>query len=163
MLVHHALLRGLLAAGTALAAQAVVAGPASAVPADAGTQPYLAGLSSQQQPVLLRLTADHRVLTTARTTLRLKCTSGGSFYLPDDFTNVTVTSDRRFKESFNLPPQAVDATKTVEFSGAFAGRVTRAGTRATGTWQLTTVERDPTTSAVTDTCTPGSTHFTVHR
>ena len=151
--------RGALAAGLALAAGAG-ATPALA----AGPQPFLPGLTSQQQPVLLRLSADGRTVSRALTTLRLHCTSGATFFVPDGFTNVRVSTLRRFRLSYALPPQPVDATTSVTLSGSFAGQVDRTRTRISGgTWSMTQVVTNPTTGAVTDTCTSGLVRFSAHR
>jgi hypothetical protein len=140
--------------------------PSPAPPARAqagGTQPFLAGLSSQEQPVLLRFNADGTVLARALTTLRVTCTSGARFYLPDGFTNLDVSSLRHFHTSYDLPPQTVSATTSLAVSGSMSGQVDRTATRASGTWRVTTVERNPATNAVTDTCASGVMHFSVHR
>jgi hypothetical protein len=134
------------------------------VPAQLGApQPFLAGLTSQQQPVLLRFSADRRTLTRALTTLNVKCTSGSDFWLPDGFRNVPVSSLRRFRVSFSEPARQVDPTTSIASSGLFSGQVDRTGQRASGTWRLTFVERNPTTNAVTDTCTTNVLRFSVHR
>jgi membrane peptidoglycan carboxypeptidase len=153
--------RAMLVSGIALALPLGLAGPVAARP-DASQQ-WLAGLSSQQQPTLFRFTADRRVLTRGLTTLRLSCTSGGRFYLPDSFVNVTVSSQRRFKEQFTTPPQTVDPTTSVSVADSIDGRVNRAGTKVSGTWQMTWTETDPTTNAVKDTCTTGAITFSARR
>jgi hypothetical protein len=151
--------RGAVVAGLALSV-AAVATPALA----AGPQPFLAGLTSQQQPVLLRLSADGRTVSRAFTTLRLHCTSGAGFYLPDSFQNTRVSTLRRFRLTYSLPPQSVDATTSITLSGSFAGQVDRTSTRVSGgTWSMTEVEKNPTTGAVTDTCTSGLVRFSAHR
>jgi hypothetical protein len=129
----------------------------------AGPQPFLAGLSSQQQPVLLRFNADASALTRALTTLRFTCTSGASFFQPDDFSNLRVSTLRHFRSSFSVPPQTVNATTSIALSGAIGGQVDKTHSRASGTWQQTLVERNPATNAVTDTCTSGVMRFSVHR
>jgi hypothetical protein len=181
--------RTALVAGLPLAVSLAVTGPAAAHPADglklhpaaglkvrttgyklgtartaaSGTQPFLAGLTSQQQPILLRFNADGSVLARALTTLRLKCTSGASFYLPDGFTSLDVTSLRHFRTSYSLPPANQDATTAVALSGSMTGQIDRTASKASGTWRMTAVETNPTTKAVTDTCASGLVHFSVHR
>jgi hypothetical protein len=58
--------RGALLAGLAMTA---VAGATPGLPA--GPQPFLPGLTSQQQPVLVRMSADGRTAARAVTTLHL--------------------------------------------------------------------------------------------
>src|SRR4051795_4671742 len=87
--------RGVLVAGLALTA---VAGGTPALAA--GPQPFLAGLTSQQQPVLVRLSADGRTVARALTTLHLHCTSGATFYQPDGFANTHVSTLRRFRITY---------------------------------------------------------------
>ena len=144
-----------------LAATAAAAAPAVA----AGPQPFLAGLTSQQQPVLLRLSADRRTVARALTTLRMHCTpSGDTFFMPDEFRNIRVSTLRRFRVTFSEPAQMVDATTSITPSGSFGGQVDRTGTRVSGgTWSLTFVEKNTTTGAVTDTCTSGLVRFNAHR
>lgn len=150
--------RGAIVAGLALTA---IAGATPALAA--GPQPFLAGLTSQQQPVLLRLSADGRTVTRALTTLRVHCTSGTTFYLPDGFANTRVSTLRHFRATYSLPPQSVDATTSVTLSGSFGGQVDRTGTRVSGgTWSMTQVIKNPTTGAVTDTCTTGLVRFNAH-
>src|SRR4051812_28651120 len=130
----------------------------------AGPQPFLAGLTSQQLPVLVRLSADGRTVSRALTTLQLHCTSGATFFQPDGFTNIRVSTLRRFRVTFTLPPQSVDATTSLTVSGSLGGQVDRTATRVSGgTWSMTQVVKDPTTGAVTDTCTSGQVRFSAHR
>jgi hypothetical protein len=130
----------------------------------AGPQPFLPGLTSQQLPVLLRLSADGGTVSRALTTLRLHCTSGATFFQPDGFTNVHISTLRRFRVTYSLPPQSVDPTTSITASGSFGGQVDRTRTRVSGgTWSLTLVEKNTTTGAVTDTCTSGLVRFSAHR
>lgn len=150
--------RGAVVVGLVLAA--ACATPALA----AGLQPFLPGVTSQQQPVLVRLSADGRTVSRALTTLHLHCTSGVTFYLPDSFTNTHVSTLRHFRLTYSLPPQSVDATTSITLSGSFAGQVDRTGTRVSGgTWSMTSVAKNPSTGAVTDTCTSGLVRFSAHR
>jgi len=128
----------------------------------AGAQPFLAGLTSQDMPVLLRFSKDHSILTRAVTTMHLKCTTGNNFWTPDGFTNLTVSSTRTFRPRYELPPQPAGDGSTMLWSGALNGKVDRTGTRASGTWQITLVVKDTTTAAVTDTCTTGAVRFSAH-
>jgi len=170
--------RGLVLVALPLVAQLALAGPVTAQPVDgwkwgvadglerrfvAGPQPFLAGLTAQQQPVLLRLDNSASVLRRAFTTVHVTCTSGARFYQPDQFDNVEISSLRHFHTSYTLPPQTADATTTVQPSGSLTGQVDRTGTRASGTWRLTFVERNATTKAVTDTCTSGLMRFSARR
>ena len=100
MSAKHAWRRGVLLVALPLAVQLAAAGPASA----AGPQPFLAGLTSQTQPVILRLSPDGSLVARAYTTLHLKCTSGAAFYLPDSFTNLDVSKLRHFTTTYSLPP-----------------------------------------------------------
>jgi hypothetical protein len=151
---HGAVLAGLALTAVAGGTPALAAGP----------QPFLAGVTSQQQPVLVRLSADGRTVARAPTTVHLHCTSGATFYQPDGFTNTRVSTLRRFRITYALPSQSVDATTSVTLSGSFAGQVDRTATRVSGgTWSMTAVEKNPTTGAVTDTCTSGLVRFSAHR
>src|SRR3954447_10666907 len=151
--------RGVLVAGLALTA---VAGGTPALAA--GPQPFLAGLTSQQQPVLVRLSADGRTVARALTTLHLHCTSGATFYQPDGFANTHVSTLRRFRIPSPLPPQAVDATTSVTLSGSFAGQVDRTATRVSGgTWSMTATKKTPPTGPSPNPCTSGLARFSAHR
>ncbi|MEA2383701.1 MAG: hypothetical protein QOH72_3672 [Solirubrobacteraceae bacterium] len=132
---------------------------------DATTAPqaFLAGLSSQQQPVLVRFSVDGTAVARALTTLHFTCTSGADFYQPDEFRKLRLSTRRHFRASFTLPPQTVDPTTSVVVSGSVIGQVDRAHSRASGTWRQTAVERNPSTNAVTDTCNTGLISFSVHR
>jgi hypothetical protein len=169
--------RGALLAGLPLIAQVALCGPAQAAPAHgwkrgvrvpaeiAATAPqsFLAGLTSQQQPVLVRFSADGGAVARALTTLHFSCTSGDAFFQPDEFRNLRVSSLRHFRASFSAPPQTVDPTTSIVLSGSIAGQVDKARTRVSGTWRETAELRDPATNAATDTCTSGVISFSVHR
>ena len=127
MSAKHAWRRGVLLVALPLAVQLAAAGPASA----AGPQPFLAGLTSQTQPVILRLSPDGSLVARAYTTLHLKCTSGAAFYLPDSFTNLDVSKLRHFTTTYSLPP-APNGDTSIALSGSLNGQVDRTGSRHTG-------------------------------
>jgi hypothetical protein len=90
--------------------------------------------------------------------------SGATFYQPDGFTNTRAATLRRFRITYSVPAQAVDATTSVTLSGSFAGQVHRTATRVSGgTWSMTAIEKNPTTGAVTGTCTSGLVRVSAHR
>jgi hypothetical protein len=158
MTAKHAWRRGALLAVLPLALALPGAAPASA----AGPQPFLAGLTSQTQPVILRFSPDGTVLARAYTTLHMKCTSGATFYVPDNFANLDVSKLRHFGDAFSVPPTTQGDTSGA-VTGSITGQVDRTGTRVSGTWRQTLVERNVATQAITDTCTSGLVHFSAHR
>src|SRR4051794_39376250 len=151
--------RAALLVGLPLIAQFALCGPAQAMPAHglkrgvrvpariaaAAPQSFLTGLSSQQQPVIVRLNADGTAGGRALTTLHFSCTSGSHFYQPDEFRSLRLSSLRHFRASFTLAPQTVDPTTSAVLSGSITGQVDRAHSRASGTWRQTLVFSNPAT------------------
>jgi hypothetical protein len=169
--------RAALLVGLPLIAQVALSGPAQATPvhglkrgvrvpaeiAATAPQAFLAGLTSQQQPVLIRFSADGGSVARVLTTLHFACTSGDRFYQPDEFRGLRISSLRHFHASFAAPPQTVDPTTSVVVSGSITGQVDTAHSRASGTWRETAEFRNATTNAVADSCTSGVISFSVHR
>jgi hypothetical protein len=169
--------RAALQVGVPLIAQVALCGPAQATPehgwkrgvrvpaeiAATAPQPFLAGLTSQQQPVLVRFSADGGSVARILTTLHFSCTSGDRFYQPAEFRSLRISSLRHFRATFTLPPQTVDPTTSLVLSGSITGQVDSGHSRASGTWRQTAEFRNPTTNAATDTCTTGVISFSVHR
>ena len=125
-------------------------------------QPFLAGLTSQTEPMLVRMSPDRTTVAHVYSTLQLNCTSGGVIFLPDNVSDVHVSTLRHFSQTFSIPPTTSGAT-SIAISGSFRGQVDRTGTRVSGTTQMTVVQRDPTTNAVADTCASGVVTFSAHR
>jgi hypothetical protein len=157
--------RGALIAGPALAALLALAAAAPSGAQSGGSQPFLSGLTSQGLPVLMRFSRDGATLARADLTLRMRCGSGGAFWLPDSFRSLDVSSLGRFSERFVSPPQTPEPgdTTTTTFEGFIRGRVDPGRMRASGTWRMRIVDRDAATGAVTNTCTSTIVRFRVRR
>jgi hypothetical protein len=123
----------------------------------------LAGITSQDLPIVLRFSRNGRALTRALTALHLRCTSGDELVIPDDFRRLPVSPTGRFATRYRLPPSAPQDNTTVALSGFIRGRLSGTRRTARGSWSATLVFRDATTGTVSDTCSSGTVRFRVTR
>lgn len=118
----------------------------------------LGGLTSKGWPVYIQLSANGKRIVRAVGALELPCSKGGSFTVPDRFSNVPVRHGR-FKDGVH--DSFTDHGETFEIDDSFAGKVNRKHTVVSGTWQAKTVIHEADGSV--DTCDSGVLKFTARR
>ncbi len=110
------------------------------------------GITSQGEPVVVRLNAQRKRVSDFITTWQAPCTpSQGYFRVPDRFGNFPVKSSGRFGNPMSNDV-AMDAGGKLHFDYALAGRVTKRA--AKGTLQVKVSETDA-NGAATDSCDSG--------
>ena len=110
------------------------------------------GITSQGEPVVVRLNARRKRVSDFITTWRASCTpSQGYFRVPDRFGNFLVKSTGRFGNPMSNDV-AMDAGGKLHFDYALAGRVTKKAVK--GTLQVKVSETDA-NGAATDSCDTG--------
>ena len=142
------------AAGAPLTAAASEAGRASTAGAAAAGVMY-GGFTPQDAPVVVELSRDRRKVVRASIGLRLDCTSGLLFNLPDEYQNMPLSRRGRFGASFGPTKVDRDDGTSTEFQGSVKGATNARRTKLSGTWRLIATDRDA-AGAVTDTCDSGT-------
>jgi hypothetical protein len=165
------LLLGLACAAAAAAALALTSGatadrrpakivnPHALAHVSAKAGRVLGGSSEQRWPVVFEMNSSKTQVDEALAGLSLPCAQGGELSFSDGYRNLSL-NNRRFGASFGPEPSALPNGGSVEFSGAIDGRFKKGKRKASGTWQLTAVEKDP-AGAIVDTCDSGEVEFTV--
>jgi hypothetical protein len=134
-------------AGTPAEAQAAKAGPV-----------VLGGLTSKGWPVYIKLSGSGKRVVRAVAAIESPCSKGGSFAVPDRFSNMPVRHGR-FKDSFR--DSFTDNGETVDVEDSVAGKVNRKRTVVSGTWHVKTVVHE--TDGSIDTCDSGVVTFKARR
>ena len=141
---------GCVAAGvTVLLLAAPVAASGKSAKPSAGA--VLGGFSAQEFPVVVEMNKSRTRVAQIGLGIRLACTAGGAFTIPDRYRDLKVSKKGRFSSSFTNTVRNPDGT-TTDLAGSLAGTINKARTKAKGTWTLTATDDDP-AGAVTDTCT----------
>jgi hypothetical protein len=142
---------GCVAAGVSallLAAPVAASGSPGKTRASAGV--VLGGFTAQDFPVVVELNKSRKRVTQIGLGIRMTCTSGGVFTVPDRYSGLKVSKKGRFGTSFTDTERNADGT-TTDFAGTIAGSINKARTKAKGTWSLKVTDHDM-AGAVTDTC-----------
>jgi hypothetical protein len=147
-----------LVAGALLASPLVPAAGAVTTP-DRGI--VFGGITGQTFPVVVETSRDGRTVTRALVAIRLPCTAGGSYAVPDGYRAVTV-QQRRFASGFGPETFRNDDGTSYDVQGSMTGTFNRSGTAVSGTWSLRMTDHDA-TGAVTDTCDSGTVHWTARQ
>ena len=151
--------------GMAAVAAAVALGIAAAPGAGAFvpvTGSGLGGFTSQDLPIVVKLSRDgHRIVHTGAA-LDLRCTSGDEFVIPDDYTSLRISGSGRFRATVVLPAVDDGSGETLAYSSSIAGRANAARTVVQGTWRLTLTFHD-TKSGANDVCRSGKVRFKLSR
>jgi hypothetical protein len=143
-----------------------------ALAAKARRKPKLGGLSfggltPQQWPVVIQVSRNLKNVTRAIIGLDENCTPSGDLFGTSDFYGgrrdlfVPMNKAHKFSAAFgpiSNPSPPAGTTQTAQ--GSISGKLNRALTKASGTWQLTFISRNATTGAVVDTCDSGLVHWT---
>jgi len=146
-----------------------IAGPITAT--NAATKPRASpgavygAVTSQGYPVVIELSKTGRKVVSASIGLEVKCQTPPDITLPDSFTNMTISKAGKFKASIpvtRLPAEPEAGLGAIDVSASISGRVNKARTRVTGTWQRKIViydPSDPTATRIFDTCDSGPLRF----
>jgi hypothetical protein len=137
----------------ATASTANAGGGATAAAAVTGT--VLGGETSQGWPVVVQLNKAGSQVVRALAGMHLTCTSGSVVNLPDHWSKLTVSRSGKFASTFGPTTQRNQDGTTTDFQGAITGKLNKARTTASGTWQFKGTDHD-TAGAVTDTCDSGT-------
>jgi hypothetical protein len=89
------------------------------------------------------------------TGLPVQCTSGAFFAVPDNWTNLRVSKQRKFSASFGPEVQRNDDGTTTDTEGTVRGRFNSSRSSVSGTWSLKLTRRDA-AGTVMDTCDSGT-------
>lgn len=138
---------------------AAMAGQAGARTPNAATGNTYGGVTPQDEPIVVVLTANRRKIVRALTVLDMTCTSGDTGLITDGYRQLLVSKKGRFGYSFGPTTERNDDGTTSDFQGRISGKLNPSKTKITGTWSYTITEHDA-TGAVTDTCTSGSVKWT---
>ena len=106
-------------------------------------------------PIVIEVSKNRRQVVRATIGLRLRCSSGGLFTVPDSFVRMPVTKTGKFGATFG--PETIrnpDGT-TSDLEATVAGKFNASRTKVSGTWHSKDTEHDN-TGAVTDTCDSGT-------
>ena len=149
-------LRGWRIGVTAAAAGALLVGTPMLPTATAATArgTTYGGLTSQGMPVFVDVTATKRQVTRVVAAVRMTCSAGGTWTVPDRFTKLPVSKRGKFRVVYGPVTQRNDDGTTTDFQGRATGALNDAKTKFTGTWRLIATDHDA-TGAVTDTCDTG--------
>jgi hypothetical protein len=95
-----------------------------------------------------------RKIVRMHTGLRMQCTSGGVFAMPDNWTNLRVSKQRKFTASFGPEVERNDDGTTTDGEGTVSGKFNSSRSSVSGTWSLKLTHRDA-AGTVMDTCDSG--------
>jgi hypothetical protein len=142
-----------VAAGVALAVPFAAPASTDTASTSAVSGVVFGGLTAQDWPVVVELSKNGRRVVRASAGLRLTCTSGGFFNVPDAYGGLPV-KNRKFSVSFGPTTQRNSDGTTTDLEGSISGSINKARSKVTGRWQLKATEHDA-AGAVTDTCDSG--------
>lgn len=142
-----------------------IAGPvALADGATIGT--VFGGVTAQEYPVVFQLSKTGRKIVRADIGLDIKCAMPPDIQIPDGVKNIPVSAAGKFTAEqvvTRVPADLANGVPAIDVSAKLTGRVNKARTQITGTWQRKIVlydPADPTTTKVYDTCDTGVLRFT---
>jgi hypothetical protein len=126
---------------------------AATTAAAAGT--VFGGSTAQEFPVVIETSKNGRTVTMAQIAIRLTCTGGGAFTLPDGYRRMPVSKKRKFSASFGPTTNRNSDGTTTDLEGSISGTFNKARSSVSGTWSFTWTDHDA-AGAVTDTCQSGN-------
>jgi hypothetical protein len=145
-----------LVLAAAAAASLLAAAPAHAArPHPGGTY---GGLTPQDWPVIMTVTANGRAITGANIGLDSTCTASDGRSDTDTYRRIEVSRSGAFSTSFGPQDDPNPDGTTEESSGFLRGHLDARRQRITGTWELKTVTKDA-AGNVTDSCDSGAVQF----
>jgi hypothetical protein len=141
----------------AIGAATALAAPSGALAA--GT-PFMGGLTSQHEPVVVQLSRDARVVRHANIALDLHCSDGTEFTFTDSDSDLPVSRAGRFGRHLDTGRFDNGDGTTGRVQATVHGRVRAGGADVRGTWTMTITEDDGTQQSV---CSSRTVRFHVHR
>lgn len=112
------------------------------------------GVTPQGFGLMVQVKKSGRQIVRMATGLRLSCTSGAIFGIPDDWRRLRISRNGRFSASFGPAVRRNADGTTLDVEGTVRGKFNSSRTSVSGTWTLKLTARDA-TGAVTDTCDSG--------
>ena len=106
-------------------------------------------------PVVIEASKNRHQIVRATIGIRLYCTSGGSFTVPDEYVKLSVSKKGKFSVYYGPEIERNSDGTTTDWEGSISGAFNAARTKVSGKWQLKATDHDG-TGAVTDTCDSGS-------
>jgi hypothetical protein len=130
---------------------------ASASPGDGQT---LGGLTSQNWPVVVKISRNGKRIAMIRDAVDLTCTSGVDLTLPDGWRNVPIGPGGAVSASTNVPPSPSAGSGTSLTGGrdTLTGRINRTRGTFSGVWQIELTFS--LSNGQTDDCKSGAVTFT---
>lgn len=116
------------------------------------------GATSQGLPIVIQTSKSGRKVK-ALIAIRLKCTSGAIFTLPDGYS-MAVSKKGKFGGTFGPETNRNQDGTSTDFEGSLSGTFNKARTKVSGKWSFKGTDRDM-AGAVTDTCDSGSVSWAV--
>jgi hypothetical protein len=112
------------------------------------------GVTDDGFGLMVETNKSRRQIVRIATGLRLQCTSGASFSIPDGWKRLSVKKGK-FSGAFGPSTQRNEDGTTSDLEGAVSGKFNRSKTSISGTWSFKATEHDA-AGAVTDTCDSGA-------
>jgi hypothetical protein len=140
---------------------------AAAAPRHDGTPPRITaaatgvvygGVTGDGFGLIVETNKSRREIVRMATGLRLQCTSGASFAIPDGWRRLSVRKGK-FRGAFGPSTQRNEDGTTSDLEGAVSGKFNRSKTSISGTWSFKATDHDA-AGAVTDTCDSGTVDWT---
>lgn len=116
------------------------------------------GVTDDGFGLMIETNKSRRQIVRMATGLRLQCTSGASFAIPDGWRRLSVRNGR-FGGSFGPVTERNPDGTTIDGEGSVSGRFNRSKTRISGTWSIKLTAHDA-AGAVTDTCESAAVEWT---
>jgi hypothetical protein len=104
--------------------------------------------------LMVEVNKSGRKIMRMHTGLRMQCTSGGVFAMPDNWTNLRVSKQRKFSASFGPEVERNDDGTTTDGEGTVSGKFNSSRSSVSGKWSLKLTHRDA-AGTVMDTCDSG--------
>jgi hypothetical protein len=153
------LLAAAVLAGTPFVAEAAPrhdTTPASSAAATAGV--VYGGVTAAGFGLMVEVNKSRSKIVRMHIGLPMQCTSGAFFAVPDNWTNLRVSKQRKFSASFGPEVQRNDDGTTTDTEGTVRGRFNSSRSSVSGTWSLKLTHRDA-AATVMDTCDSGSVNW----
>lgn len=122
---------------------------------------YLGGLARDQQPIVFQLDKRGGLIKGAKALLYLTCGEQSVLYVNDGWTNVRISSKRKFKASVKDEHGTFADGVPFVANASVSGALDKAGRVARGTWRLRMDIAQP--DGTTSTCDSGTIKFKLRR
>jgi hypothetical protein len=117
----------------------------------------LGGFTSQEWPVVVDFSKNHKQIRLVEAGLEMKCGSGTSFAELDGWTHLPIAANGRVHISSQIAPQVGTSASLTGGTDTFSGQFNRQRTKLTGTWELRQTFSLP--NGQTDECDSGPVGF----